>query len=299
VLSREFLLCILFTALQLLHINLYIGTVDDQLALLPFPHTATNSSSADANTTGAAAPSQSAGYALLQTESVQGAASASTSQLTLSRSMEVLWFGSGRSYTASHSPSSATSWQRLLFTDTGAAGGTGIAHAVLVASLCSAFAWILPLGGLLFTWPVGAILDNMPLSAGIFMLSLAALIHACLVLPLEALAAPSVQLVGFGVFAYFRAALFGTMATTVAVYFGHGNFGKLWGLLYLVSGLFNLCIAPIVLLAKTMGSYLYINAAVLAVSAVLLRYGQWLRQEELSEQLELALEQVNPKALEP
>lgn len=34
VLSKEFLLCTAFTALQLLHINLYIGTVDDQMAML-------------------------------------------------------------------------------------------------------------------------------------------------------------------------------------------------------------------------------------------------------------------------
>jgi hypothetical protein len=34
--SMHFILCVLFTAFQLLHVNLYIGTVDDQVAI-PFP----------------------------------------------------------------------------------------------------------------------------------------------------------------------------------------------------------------------------------------------------------------------
>lgn len=32
--SPHFILCVLFTAFQLLHVNLYIGTVDDQVAII-------------------------------------------------------------------------------------------------------------------------------------------------------------------------------------------------------------------------------------------------------------------------
>ena len=62
------------------------------------------------------------------------------------------------------------------------------------------------------------------------------------------------------------------MATTVAWTFGQANFGKLWGLLYLVSGLLNFCIAPLALLAKSLGSYHAINVASLAVSVFLMSY---------------------------
>jgi hypothetical protein len=64
----------------------------------------------------------------------------------------------------------------------------------------------------------------------------------------------------------------GSMATTVAWTFGQANFGKLWGLLYLVSGLLNFCIAPLALLAKSLGSYHAINVASLAVSVFLMSY---------------------------
>jgi len=254
--SKEFIFCTLFTALQLLHINLYIGTVDDQLNMLPFPNVsspATNSSfslASSANT-------------FLVTEQV-----GTTSTLTVARSMEVHWFGSGRSLSGAE----GSTYQML--------GGGGASQAQTAADLCAAFAWILPLGGLAMTYPVGAILDNLALSAAMFMLSLAALIHSVFAMAIGPLASPAMQMVGFVVFAYYRAALFGTMATTVAFAFGHGNFGKLWGLLYIVSGCLNFGIAPLAMLAKTLGSYASINATTLAISAVLMGYSFWLRQEE-------------------
>ena len=263
--SKEFVLCVLFTALQLLHINLYIGTVDNQLEFLPFPpRNTTNSSSMPATTPGLLA--QDAQLAYLQTE-----AAGEQSTLALVRSVEVQWFGSGRSYTSAR------------------VGAAADDSAVSTASqLCQAFAWILPLGGLAMTWPVGAVLDSMPLSMAMFMLSLAAVVHGVLALPVAMFASRTVQLAGFLVFAYYRAALFGTMATTVAFSFGHGNFGKLWGLLYAVSGCFNFGIASLAMLAKTMGSYLAINVAVLVVSIALMSYSHWLRRQELLHTAECA-----------
>lgn len=100
----------------------------------------------------------------------------------------------------------------------------------------------------------------------------------------------------FVLFAYFRAALFGTMATEVAFTFGcvcplpcpaafiknkhpsirrtsllltlfagdrHENFGKLWGILYCVSGLLNACIGVIAKQAAIEGTFFYINCALL------------------------------------
>ena len=98
----------------------------------------------------------------------------------------------------------------------------------------------------------------------------------------------------FVLFAYFRAALFGTMATEVAFTFGwvsapfpasknhasihpsdililltlfagirHENFGKLWGILYCVSGLLNACIGIIAKQAAVEGTFFYINCALL------------------------------------
>ena len=42
------------------------------------------------------------------------------------------------------------------------------------------------------------------------------------------------------------------MATTVAFTFGHGNFGKLWGMLYFVAGLLNFAIGPLAYLAANL-----------------------------------------------
>jgi hypothetical protein len=247
--SREFLLCSLFTAVQLLHINLYIGTVDDQLAMLP--NLSTNSNTSTTSLTDAAA---AATPTVMQS---------SVSTLSLARSVEVQWYGSGRAFMSA----------QLLAASSPAA----------VGQMCAAFSWILPLGGLAMTWPVGAILDNLPLSAAIFMLSLAATVHSVFAMALGVFGGSFMQTLGFVVFAYYRAALFGTMATLVAWSFGHANFGKLWGLLYILSGLLNFCIAPLALLAKTLGSFLSINTASLAVSILLMAYSHWLRQQEILE----------------
>jgi hypothetical protein len=268
-LSKEFIFCTLFTALQLLHINLYIGTVDDQLQQLPLAPSipqgnATNTSTGDSMMT----------YLFLATERA-----GETSPLTLARSMEVQWFGSGRALSVSTVGSSAVAGSLSLAP---AVSGTAVAG-WSAADLCAAFAWILPLGGLACTWPVGAVLDNMPLSAAIFMLSLSALVHSVFAMAMGPFVEPVMQLAGFCVFAYYRAALFGTMATTIAFAFGHGNFGKLWGLLYAVSGLANFTIAPLALLAKAMGSYMHINAATFAVSCFLMFYAWWLRRQEAPE----------------
>ena len=208
--------------------------------------------------------------AFLGTESVD-----STSALTIARSMEVHWHGSGRAFTGA-----APGGMGALMA---AAAGGGASQE---AYLCAAFSWILPLGGFVMTWPVGAILDKMPLSAGMFMLSLAAVVHSIFAMAAPPFDSPVMQLAGFVVFAYYRAALFGTMATTVALSFGHGNFGTLWGLLYAVAGCLNFGIAPIALLAKTIGSYFLINCTSLVVSVVLMGYSAWLRRQELCAALE-------------
>jgi len=48
------------------------------------------------------------------------------------------------------------------------------------AQLTSAFAWILPLGGVVMTYPVGWMLDNLAMWQCVFALSFAGLIHSCL-----------------------------------------------------------------------------------------------------------------------
>jgi hypothetical protein len=220
------------------------------------------------NATNLAASSGGGGGAdlavFLATESV-----GTTSPLTIARSMELHWHGSGRAFTG------AASGGMAAFMAAAAGGG-----AAQEEYLCAAFSWILPLGGFVMTWPVGAILDKMPLSAGMFMLSLAAVLHSVFAMAAPPFDSPTLQLAGFVVFAYYRAALFGTMATTVALSFGHGNFGKLWGLLYAVAGCFNFGIAPIAMLAKTIGSYFLINCTSLVVSVVLMGYSAWLRGQE-------------------
>jgi hypothetical protein len=264
--SKEFIFCTLFTALQLLHINLYIGTVDDQLSeIFPPP--------SRGNTTNIGTSESTMTYMFLATERA-----GETSPLTLARSMELQWFGSGRALSVSTVGSGNVAGTLLL-----APVVTVAADAWSAEDLCAAFSWMLPLGGLAFTWPVGAVLDNLPLSAAIFMLSLSAVVHGVFALAQGPLASPMIQLAGFAVFSYYRAALFGTMATTIAFAFGHGNFGKLWGLLYAVSGIANFCIAPLALLAKTQGSYLQINTATLVVSGFLMLYSYWLRQQEVPE----------------
>jgi hypothetical protein len=53
--------------------------------------------------------------------------------------------------------------------------------------------------------------------------------------------------------------LFGTMATAVAFTFGHENFGKLWGVLYMIAGCMNFGLAALSELAKSLGTYWNIN----------------------------------------
>lgn len=49
-----------------------------------------------------------------------------------------------------------------------------------LAQLTSAFAWILPLGGVVMTYPVGWMLDNLAMWQCVFALSFAGLVHSCL-----------------------------------------------------------------------------------------------------------------------
>ena len=212
--STEFLMCAFFTAFHLLHINLYIGTVDDQLRMMWF----TNSSSPfDENL----------------------------------RTLHLSGYAKALHYGESLQPSQN-----------------------LVQSLCSLFAWILPLGGLVMTLPVGYTLDNFPLWVSIALLSAAAILHSVCTL----IARTEIQIVGFLLFAYYRAALFGTMATTVAFTFGYDNFGKLWGTLYAISGLFNFSIEPLAVLAQKQETFYWINLCIAVVSGILfLTYPPWLR----------------------
>eukprot|EP00287_Rhodomonas_sp_CCMP768_P023955 CAMPEP_0202836654 /NCGR_PEP_ID=MMETSP1389-20130828/42559_1 /ASSEMBLY_ACC=CAM_ASM_000865 /TAXON_ID=302021 /ORGANISM="Rhodomonas sp., Strain CCMP768" /LENGTH=114 /DNA_ID=CAMNT_0049512529 /DNA_START=1 /DNA_END=345 /DNA_ORIENTATION=- len=84
-------------------------------------------------------------------------------------------------------------------------------------------------------------------------------------------------MVNFITFAYYRAACFGTMAAVVVFTCGHDNFGMLWGVLYAVSGLLNLTIAPLVYLStRGAGSYMLTNQAMGVVCTVLLGYPLWL-----------------------
>eukprot|EP00960_Hanusia_phi_P062703 765235-Hanusia_phi.AAC.2 len=212
--SAEFLMCAFFTAIHLLHINMYIGTVDDQLTMLSF----TNSSSSFHD---------------------------NLHSLHLSGYAKALYLG--ESLQPTHN---------------------------IMESLCSLFAWILPLGGLAMTFPVGYTLDNFPLWVGIALLSLAAILHSVCTL----IARVEIQILGFVVFAYYRAALFGTMATTVAFTFGYDNFGKLWGTLYAISGLFNFCIEPLAVLAQRQQTFHWINMTTAIVSGILFfSYPPWLR----------------------
>mmetsp|Transcript_9121 Transcript_9121/g.22480 ORF Transcript_9121/g.22480 Transcript_9121/m.22480 type:complete len:486 (+) Transcript_9121:54-1511(+) len=188
--SPQFLSCVAFTALQLLHVNFYIGTVDDQVEKVAM-----------------------------------------------------------------------------------AQGGIS---PIEIKGMCAAFAWILPLGGLIMTFPVGQTLDNKPLWFSVMLLSVAGAVHSGLTLVPSA----NLQYGGFLVFAYFRAALFGTMATTVAFTFGHSNFGKLWGMLYFIAGMLNFCIGPLAYLSNQWMSFDPINYATLGVSVFLLVYPWWLWREE-------------------
>jgi len=143
----------------------------------------------------------------------------------------------------------------------------------LVSGLESLFAWILPLGGLAFALPVGYTLDNCPVWKAVLLLSLASLLHSALAVYPD----PIAQVVNFVAFAYYRAACFGTMAAVVVFSCGHDNFGMLWGVLYAVSGLLNLTIAPLVYLSTTVNeSYLPTNEAMGSVCAALFAYPLWL-----------------------
>lgn len=49
-----------------------------------------------------------------------------------------------------------------------------------------------------------------------------------------------VQVISFGLIAFWRAFHFSAMSTYVALLFGFSNFGKLWGLAFCISGVINL-----------------------------------------------------------
>lgn len=253
--SSHFILCVLFTAFQLLHVNLYIGTVDDQVR------------------------ERIAGNSTQLLAAGQG---------TEHQQMYSLGYGPYMAQEAAtpgdqvcdhapppHDPMSSSMRQsQCHLCEAGLAGdGFGITIALhvalflssllhrptclvtslikcksptqdaqaLISQLTGAFAWILPLGGVVMTYPVGWMLDNLSMWQCVFALSFAGLAHSALTL----VQGSAVMYASFVLFSYFRAALFGTMATEVAFTFGHENFGKLWGILYCVSGLLNACITQI------------------------------------------------------
>mmetsp|Transcript_40378 Transcript_40378/g.99170 ORF Transcript_40378/g.99170 Transcript_40378/m.99170 type:complete len:558 (+) Transcript_40378:58-1731(+) len=221
--SRHFILCALFTSLQLLHVNFYIGTVDDQVReLVNGGHgNSTDVALLTGTAAGAVAPLEERLYTLGYVRGV---------------------------------------------------GEDGDTTAAMIIQMCSAFAWILPLGGVAMTYPVGWMLDNLSMWHCVFALSFAGFLHSLTLL----VDGTYIAYGSFLLFAYYRAALFGTMATEVAFTFGHENFGKLWGVLYLTAGVLNFTIAPLSHIAKELGTFWTINASFAALGALLLVYPVWL-----------------------
>jgi MFS family permease len=103
------------------------------------------------------------------------------------------------------------------------------------------FSWSLPLGGVLFAYLVGCILDRSSRWVGLLTLNTVGLVFGVITL----LHNLNAQIVTFVLVSLYRALLFSAMVAFHIDVFGVATFGKTWGLTEVVCGLFNLGIQPL------------------------------------------------------
>jgi len=144
------------------------------------------------------------------------------------------------------------------------------------------FSVVLPIGGVLVAPVVGWLLDSKGIVISVGVLVGSGLLYG--ILGLLTHVSIWIQLLTFGVVAFYRAILFSGMAHYVALWFGFRNFGKLWGIIFFFAGIVNLGIYFLVRIINDVfqGSYFYPNLVLTILAGLLFAFVIWLHAKSRS-----------------
>jgi len=116
--------------------------------------------------------------------------------------------------------------------------------------LTKAFGILLPLGGLVYIYPIGSLLDNYGVVAGFLALWIAYIVFYLLWTIYQTTGVIAIAYAAFVVFAFCRPLFYTLGATFVGHVFGFQTFGRLYGILVTIAGFANTLVQPLAVLAQ-------------------------------------------------